>query len=62
MLNVNAVKYLGRKDMYLNGPKVHIFIVEVSALCQFREVALGEAESKKEINKHTHTLVSTSFP
>lgn len=35
-----------RKVIYLNCAEVYIFIVEVSALCQFGEVALGETKSE----------------
>lgn len=46
------------KGLYLDCAKVHVLIVEVSALCQFRKVALGEGKS--ENITHIHSLVGTS--
>lgn len=38
----------GGVKLYLNGTKVHILIVEVSALCQLWEVALCEAQPGRQ--------------
>lgn len=40
-------------EFYLECPEVHVFIVEVSTLCQFGKMAFGEGKSEK-----IHSLVS----
>lgn len=36
-----------KEELYLEGPEVHVFIVEVSTLCQFGKMAFGEGKSEK---------------
>lgn len=61
ILNIDGIKNIGESfNLYLNCAKVHIFIVEVSALCQFWEVALGEGKSKDITHTQIHSLVSFS--
>lgn len=43
-----------KEELYLEGPEVHVFIMEVGTLCQLGKMAFGEGKSEK----YTDSLVS----